>query len=175
MTASSGKAEPVFHCQHVLMITAKMPAVDTEGKIFLIFLPLGTEGRKSTKWMQIGSKLLRSFSFPGSMPFTQSPCATLLRIKFPHLLSNQVFLLNLWITFSLHSEMMWAASLYSCENRSKVPVSLLLQYPAHLHSLKFLTVCWENQGFTLSPFCFLNSLKGLWSGPHLRITHAAWN
>lgn len=46
VTASSANAEAVFCCQHVLMITAKMPAAATEERIFLMFLPLGMEKKK---------------------------------------------------------------------------------------------------------------------------------
>lgn len=70
--------------------------------------------------------------------FSQIFCAVLLTIKFPYLLSTQVFLLKLWITSSLHSEMAWAVSLYSYENRREVPASLLLNHSACLHSLIFL-------------------------------------
>ena len=139
MTASSGKAEPICHCQHVLlMIAAKMPAVETEGKIFLIFLPLGTKGRKSPQWMCIGSQLHRSPSVSVSVPSAQSSPSSLLRVDFPHFFSNQVFLLKLWITSSLPSETVWAASLEWCENGREVTASLLLNHSACLHSLKFL-------------------------------------
>ena len=102
------------------------------------FLPLGTEGRESTKWMHIGSQLLRGPSFSGSTPSTQSSRAVRPRMKSPHLLSHQVFLLNLGITSSLCSEMVWAASLYSYEYRREVPASLLLKHTSRLHSLNFL-------------------------------------
>lgn len=56
MTASSANAEAVSHCQHVLIIAAKLPAAAPEGQIFLIFLSLGMGGEKEfTKWMWIGS------------------------------------------------------------------------------------------------------------------------
>jgi hypothetical protein len=43
MTASFANAEAIFHCQHVLIITAKMPAAATEERILPIILSLGME------------------------------------------------------------------------------------------------------------------------------------
>lgn len=88
--------------------------------------------------MCIGNQSHRSPSVSVSVSSAQSSPSSLLRVDFPHFFSKQVFLLKLWITSSLPSEMVWAASLESCENRREVLVSLLLNHSACLHSLKYL-------------------------------------